>query len=295
MPANDPKRTSAADSKPGRLPCVLLATGRGRDLPSARRTLKMILSRFAAAITAAFIVGSLISLNYGRQLTLRYRQPARRRAHRRLPSVERRGICALIGLRIAFTVVRTHLHRDHGPAIRHSSTANVRRARAYDRRDLLKAMFAISSKRLRGCRCPDRALPLAADFSPRDGAEVWSQEQRSTIQVLTAELLNSAIAVVAQHQFFNLACPPAVSGARQVLDIARPACWRRPAKHRLASSMDAVRSRGSAAIARCALVMAAAKSRRGSICVRLSRRSLAATIYVIPPGMSARRRHGPKR
>ena len=69
----------------------------------------MIFSLFAVAIAAAFFVSSLILLNYGRQLGLRYRQQQSADSMAGLPSVEG-AVFALIGLLVAFTVSGA-LHR----------------------------------------------------------------------------------------------------------------------------------------------------------------------------------------
>ena len=63
----------------------------------------MIFTLFAAAIAAAFFASSLVLLNYGRQLGLRYRQEQGAESMAGLPAVEG-AVFALIGLLIAFTV-----------------------------------------------------------------------------------------------------------------------------------------------------------------------------------------------
>ena len=63
----------------------------------------MIFSLFAAAIAAAFFVGSLVLLHVGRRLGLRYLQSRGQEGLAGLSTVEG-AIFALIGLLVAFTV-----------------------------------------------------------------------------------------------------------------------------------------------------------------------------------------------
>ena len=153
----------------------------------------MIFSLFAVAITAAFFVSSLILLNYGRQLGLRYRQQQGAESMAGLPSVEG-AVFALVGLLIAFTVSGA-LHRfdERRQLVIQEATAV---STAYDRLDLFDGEVArILQKRLKeyvGARIQLYRMPH--DFSLWDGAEVWSQEQQNKLQVFKTEVWKATIA-----------------------------------------------------------------------------------------------------
>ena len=168
----------------------------------------MIFSLFAAGITAAFFIGSLILLNYGRQLGLRYRQQQGAESMAGLPSVEG-AVFALIGLLIAFTVSGA-LHRFDERRQLVIQEANAV-STAYDRLDLFEGEVARNlQKRLKeyvSARIELYRMPH--DFSLRDGAEVWSQEQQNKIQAFKTEVWKATIAVCPPDQF-----SPRVSAGR---------------------------------------------------------------------------------
>ena len=179
----------------------------------------MIFSLFALAITAAFFASSLILLNYGRQLGLRYRQQQAAESMAGLPAVEG-AVFALVGLLIAFTVSGA-LHRFDERRQLVIQEANAV-STAYDRLDLFEGEVARNlQKRLKeyvSARIELYRMPH--DFSLWDGTEVWSQEQQNKIQVFKTQVWNATIAVCPQTNF-HPACPLAVSALGNVFDIAR--------------------------------------------------------------------------
>ena len=179
----------------------------------------MIFSLFAVAITAAFFVSSLVLLNYGRQLGLRYRQQQGAESMAGLPSVEG-AVFALVGLLIAFTVSGA-LHRfdERRQLVLQEATAV---STAYDRLDLFEGDVARTlQKKLKeyvGARIELYRMPH--DLSLWDGAEVWSREQLNKIQVLKTEVWQAAVAVCPQANF-HPACPPVLAALGNVFDVAR--------------------------------------------------------------------------
>ena len=179
----------------------------------------MIFSLFAVAITAAFFVGSLVLLNYGRQLGLRYRQQQGAESMAGLPSVEG-AVFALIGLLIAFTVSGA-LHRfdERRQLVIQEATAV---STAYDRLDLFEGEVARNlQKKLKeyvGARIELYRMPH--DFALWEGAEVWSREHQNKIHVFKTEVWNATTAVCPQTNF-HPACPLVVSAIGSVFDVAR--------------------------------------------------------------------------
>ena len=140
----------------------------------------MIFSLFAVAITATFFVGSLILLNYGRQLGLRYRQQQGAESMAGLPSVEG-AVFALIGLLIAFTVSGA-LHRfdERRQLVIQEATAV---STAFDRLDLFEGEVArnLQKKLKEYVRARIELYRMPHDFSLLEGTEVWSREQQDKI------------------------------------------------------------------------------------------------------------------
>lgn len=179
----------------------------------------MIFGLFAVAITAAFFVGSLILLNYGRHLGLRYRQQQGAESMAGLPSVEG-AVFALVGLLIAFTVSGA-LHRfDERRQLVIQEAAAV--STAYDRLDIFEGDVAknLQKKLKEYVRARIELYHMPHDFSLWDGTEVWSQEHQNKIHVFKTEVWNATIAVCSQTNF-HPACPLVVSALGNVFDIAR--------------------------------------------------------------------------
>ena len=140
----------------------------------------MIFSLFAAAIAAAFFAGSLVLLNYGRQLGLRYRQEQGAESMAGLPAVEG-AVFALIGLLIAFTVSGALQRFDERRQLVLQEANAV--STAFDRLDLIGGEAGKNlQKKLKeyvGARIELYRMPH--DFSLWEGAEVWSGDQQKKI------------------------------------------------------------------------------------------------------------------
>ena len=131
----------------------------------------MIFMLFAVAIVAAFFVSSLILMNYGRQLGLRYRQQLGAESMAGLPSVEG-AVFALIGLLVAFTVSGA-LHRFDERRQLVLQEANAV-STAFDRLDLFEGEAAknIQKKLKEYVRARIELYRMPHDFSLWEGAQV---------------------------------------------------------------------------------------------------------------------------
>ena len=180
----------------------------------------MIFTLFALAVAAAFFVSSLILLNYGRQLGLRYRQQqGGADSMAGLPSVEG-AVFALIGLLIAFTVSGP-LHRfdERRQLVIQEATAV---STAHDRLDLFEGEVAkdLQKKLKQYVLARIDLYRMAHDFSLWEGAEVWTQEQQNKIHDLKTEVWKATIALCPQSKF-HPACPLVVPALGAVFDVAR--------------------------------------------------------------------------
>ncbi len=179
----------------------------------------MIFSLFAVGIAAAFFVSSLILLNYGRQLGLRYRQEQGAESMAGLPSVEA-AVFALIGLLVAFTVSGA-LHRfdERRQLVIQEATAV---STAYDRLDLIEGEGSrdLQKKLKEYVRARIELYRMPHDFSLWDGVEVWSREHQNKIYASKTEVWNATIALCPKTNF-HPACPLVVSALGNVFDIAR--------------------------------------------------------------------------
>ena len=179
----------------------------------------MIFTLFAAAIAAAFFASSLVLLNYGRQLGLRYRQEQGAESMAGLPAVEG-AVFALIGLLIAFTVSGALQRFDERRQLVLQEANAV--STAFDRLDLIGGEAGKNlQKKLKeyvGARIELYRMPH--DFSLWEGAEVWSADQQKKIQDLKTEVWNAAVATCSQSNF-HPSCPVVVSAVGTVFEAAR--------------------------------------------------------------------------
>ena len=179
----------------------------------------MIFGLFAAAITTAFFVSSLLLLNYGRQLGLRYRQQQSAESMAGLPTVEG-AVFALIALLVAFTVSGA-LHRfdERRQLVIQEATAA---STAYDRLSLFERDVSqnLQNKLKDYIRARIDLYRMPHDFSLWQGAELWSREQQNKIQDLKSEIWNAAVAVCPQASF-RPACSLVLPALGAVFEVAR--------------------------------------------------------------------------
>ena len=147
----------------------------------------MVFIFFAFGVAVAFFISSLILLNYGRRLGLKYLEEKGADSMAGLPAVEG-AVFALIGLLVAFTVSGA-LHRYDERRQLVLQEANAA-STAYDRlglfeehvaRDLRTNLREYVAARIELYRMPH-------DFSLLEGSEVWSREQQQKIAKLKAGL-----------------------------------------------------------------------------------------------------------
>ena len=166
---------------------------------SGGKSSQMNFAFFIAGVSASFFVGSLLLLNFGRQLGLRYlEQQKGADSMAGLPTVEG-AVFALIGLLLAFTISGA-LQRFDEPRQLVVQEANAV-STAYDRFGLLEGDVArdlrMKLKDYVGARIDLYRMPH--DFSLRHRTEVYSPEQLAKIMDLKNKLWDAAVA----------ACPPA--------------------------------------------------------------------------------------
>jgi len=173
---------------------------------------------FSLAIAATFFISSLMLLNYGRILGLRYlKKEAGNMAG--LTTVEG-AVFALIGLLLAFTISGA-LQRFDERRLLVIQEANAART-AHDRlglfehdiaRDLQAKLRAYVQARIDLYRMPH-------DFSLWQRAELFSPEQQHKILDLEAKVWDSALAACPEASF-RPACGQAVPALSTLFDVAR--------------------------------------------------------------------------
>jgi hypothetical protein len=124
----------------------------------------------------AFFVSSLILLNYGRHLGLRYLRQRGADSMAGLATVEG-AIFALIGLLLAFTISGALLRFDERRQLVVQEANAI--STAYDRLGLFGGEVArnLQTKLEDYVKARIELYRMAHDFSPWQGAEVWSREQ----------------------------------------------------------------------------------------------------------------------
>jgi hypothetical protein len=179
----------------------------------------MIFFLFAVLIAAAFFVGSLFLLNYGRQLGLRYlKQETGNMAG--LTTVEG-AVFALIGLLLAFTISGALQRFDDRRqlVIQEANAAST----AHDRlalfegdvgRDLQnKLKDYVQARRIDLYRMPH-------DYSLLKRTEFFSQEQEDNILSFKNRLWNAAVGACPQSSF-RPACAQALPAVANLFEVAR--------------------------------------------------------------------------
>jgi hypothetical protein len=179
----------------------------------------MIFAFFALAVTAAFFVSSLILLNYGRSLGLRYLRQAGTASMTGLTTVES-AVFALMGLLLAFTISGALQRFDERRQLVVQEANAV--STAYDRLGLFERDVAQNLQtRLRDyVRARIDLYGMPHDFSVFEGTEVWSQEQQEKIFGLKAELWDAALAACTEESY-RLACTLSLPALSTAFEIAR--------------------------------------------------------------------------
>jgi hypothetical protein len=156
----------------------------------------MTFAFFAIAVTAGFFFGSLMLLNYGRFLGLRYLQ---RKGSIAGFAPAKGAVFALVGLLLAFTISGALQRWDDRRQLVVQEANAV--ATAYDRLALFEAALVHDLQH----KLKDYVLARIEfygaphDFSPwRDSEEIWPAQRRDKIEALKDGIRDAAVA----------ACPP---------------------------------------------------------------------------------------
>jgi len=175
---------------------------------------------FALVVAAAFFVASLVLLNFGRHLGLRYlHQQKGAGGMAGLTTVEG-AVFALIGLLLAFTISGALQRFDDRRQLVIQEANAV--STAYDRLGLLEGEVArnIQMKFKDYVRARIELYRLPHDFSLWHQTELFSPEQQDKILDLKAKVWNAAVAACPQDGF-RPACAQALPAIANAFEVAR--------------------------------------------------------------------------
>ena len=180
----------------------------------------MIFAFFALAIAAAFFASSLILLNYGRHLGLRYLQRQKVAANMAGLTTVEGAVFALIGLLLAFTISGALQRFDERRQLvvqeaNAASTANDRLGlfEGDVGRNLQTKLKDYVEARIDLYRMPH-------DFSLWRRSELFSPEQQDKIVDLKNKLWDATLAACPQANF-RPACPQTLPALASLFEVAR--------------------------------------------------------------------------
>jgi hypothetical protein len=179
----------------------------------------MTFGLFSIAIAAAFFVSSLILLNFGRRLGLRYLRREGIGSMAGLPTVEG-AVFALMGLLVAFSISGALQRFDERRQLVLQEANAI--STAYDRLGLFEGEAArnlqAKVKDYAGARIALYRMPH--DFSLWQNTEVWSREQQDKILELKTRIWDAAVAACPQANY-RPACALALPALASVFEAAR--------------------------------------------------------------------------
>jgi hypothetical protein len=174
---------------------------------------------FSTALAVAFFGGSLILLNWGRHLGVRYLKREGASSMAGLSTIEG-AVFGLMGLLLAFTISGALQRFDERRQLVIQEATAV--STAYDRLGLLEGDAANDLRtRLKsyvGARVDLYRMPH--DFSPRKNEEVFSDDQQHRLLELKAKAWDAAVAACPKPRF-QPACPLALTALSNVFEVAR--------------------------------------------------------------------------
>ena len=180
----------------------------------------MIFAFFALAIAAAFFASSLILLNYGRHLGLRYLQRQKDAANMAGLTTVEGAVFALIGLLLAFTISGALQRFDERRQLvvqeaNAASTANDRLGlfEGDVGRNLQTKLKDYAAARIDLYRMPH-------DFSLWRRSELFSPEQQDKIVDLKNKVWAAAVTACPQANF-RPACPQILPALASLFEVAR--------------------------------------------------------------------------
>jgi hypothetical protein len=173
---------------------------------------------FAFIVTAGFFISSLVLLNYGRQLGLRYLQKEGTNSMSGLPTVEG-AVFALVGLLLAFTISGGLQRFDERRELVVKEATAI--GTAYDRLDLFEAEAGDLQTKLKDyTKARIDLYRMPRDFSLWQRTEVWSPEQLAKILELKYRLWKATVEACPQSNF-RPACSLALTALASVFEVAR--------------------------------------------------------------------------
>lgn len=214
-----PAKGQTSDTVPSKLSDGLLqGLISSKWVHSQRETLQMMFALFSLAVSAGFFAGSLVLLNYGRYLGLRYLQ--HQTANMAGLTTVEGAVFALIGLLLAFTISGALQRFDERRqlVIQEANAANT----AYDRLALFEGdvgrNLQTNLKDYVEARIDLYRMPH--DFSLGRRSELFSPEQQDKIVDLKNKVWDAMVAACPQASF-RPACAQAVPALTSLFEVAR--------------------------------------------------------------------------
>ena len=187
--------------------------------PFQRETLQMMFALFALAIAAAFFGSSLILLNYGRHLGLRYLQQKDAANMAGLTTVEG-AVFALIGLLLAFTISGALQRFDERRqlVVQEANAAST----AFDRLGLFEGDVGrnLQTKLKDYVEARIDLYRMPHDFSLWRRSELFSPEQQEKTVDLKNKVWDATVAACPQASF-RPACAQALPALTSLFEVAR--------------------------------------------------------------------------
>ena len=197
-----------------------LSGGLHPQFHSQPETRQMVFALFSLAIAAAFFVGSLILLNFGRHLGLRYLQQQKGASSMAGLTTVEGAVFGLIGLLLAFTISGALQRFDDRRqlVIQEANAASTAHDRLglFDRdiaRDLQTKLKDYVQARIDLYRMPH-------DFLLRKQTELYSPEQQEKILDHKTKVWDAAVAACPQANF-RPACAQAAPALTSLFEVAR--------------------------------------------------------------------------
>ncbi len=182
--------------------------------------MQMVFSLFALGIAAAFFVGSLILLNYGRYVGLRYLQHRKGTVNMAGLTTVEGAVFALIGLLLAFTISGALQRFDERRELVIKEANAV--SSAFDRLGLFEGEVAanLQAKLKDYVRARIDLYRMPHDFSLWQRIELYSPEQKDKILDLKTKLWDATVAACPEASF-RPACLQALPALANAFEVAR--------------------------------------------------------------------------
>ncbi len=173
---------------------------------------------FAIGVMALFFISSLMLLNYGRQLGLRYMKKNGVESMSGLPTIEG-AVFALIGLLVAFTISGALQRFDERRQLIVQEANAI--GTAYDRLALFEGEAHGLQARLRDyTKAQIELYRMPHDFSLWQRTELWSPEQQLKIHELKNKLWDATVAACPQSNYRPV-CSLALIALASAFEVSR--------------------------------------------------------------------------